>query len=1419
MFNTSKALAENQGQEVAQQNMLDNTAILMDKARTENINSSVFNGDIDGVRNQLDTKDVVTTPEQLFVSLVAGEGVDIEKIVKYATQLRGNNQIQDMIAKAEGDKIWFVSTFASILNNVFLPGHSARVDNEVIGNALNIELGFFEKSVASVDLMNELKDYYNVLGEDDKGIFLENLYNSVKETSGTVFDNPEEVASFFRKFQDYTASDASINNFFSVLDTVAYPVGIFAAMFKSAAKNGNAALANELANRELAATGLAKDILEGTSVSGVAPAEHLSSAFKAGKSPYTADGELLAGAEESIKKALADQAASREVQTIMDMAGPTGIDVKEYQHLVDKYDKLYKDAASPEIHSMSFKDVDDLGITYDIFYGDANLGGFLTKEHAERFAQKNGLKDFELITTDEGNYLLKGEYKHTFTINDNMPYDLDLKQATQHLYQFLHFPLQTIDSSAVNTRVIGVHQEDTARVAFEKLFKDAEKGLTARSNAKVEQVLKLGNDSGEVFKPDYLSLHLTPKEQASYYQKVSLRDISHVAHDKAIVDRLTFLGFKEVRYTGKHLDEQQMAGKVLTEAEATGFTGKSKIVTHVTNEGTQQLEMSGALIKEAYKKGERLVRTQDGKVLLIKESELQVKELDTVLPYRAGEQSRMYSDRYFTTMEFKGTRDGVEKMITNTMRTAPTHKAAEAWAKGMNEAMRILRDAASKNGAGLTSKELMRAMSKHVDNPMEIIEAVKKKEIPLDAEFSTKFDRESVQGTNTHTDSAIETAFNTGKLFTGKRGDSLKNVFGESAAIKSPKESIAKELSYVSRFINSATWRESQIDKLLKTFEGKLVPIEGGTKYENAMSAPLKTNVGTREQKYLKTLRNHIRVQLGVPSESALKHAARMREFARILEGVPRVGDWMSNKALDFAHGTVTQSLRTAVFHSYLGLANTQQFFVQANGAFVAAAIHPVYGALAAKNAMSLRIGLIFDSVGNEGSLRELAKITSALDAGITNVDEFLDTVKFIRETGILNGMKSSALHYVAEGAVNLETHLAAYTGGLKSATRKTFSTALKLGLAPFNRGEELARITSLDIARREWMKANPGKSFLTRGAKNAILARQETLTLGMSRANVGRMQEGLIAIPFQFAHYNWKLMESLLGKQFTVQEKASILPVAALLYGAEGVGLTALVDSLLPDGVIDSLTETQKLYIAEGIISGAIYQVSGTKTAVGSRVGPGGYFAKNIKAFTSEDLSFLAALAGPSGTFGIKEWEAAKEMLRLYNVDDIDLGEGLVEAFHIAFKGASSGYSNITKYAHALWGDGYLRSKAGQKIAQVSSLEAILALAGMGSYKEVMTYKAQDILKNTGRIKADLSKGLSSLFDRYISADSQSDRDFIYKLVVAYQQTIPEAILLDVLNTAHNTVTSSTKYDQNMNRLYISILKGHTDKTILTPN
>lgn len=1369
---------------------------------------------------------------EIISSAFAEEEAPIEQITDVAQAIDGRWTLQGAMQSAY-DQWGFWDWVGDFAHDIFLPGHDARVLRDVVSNVMGEEAksGFLFKDYADIA---ELRARLNRMSDEQKEEVVKAIEAVAKSETGLVWDNPKEVSDLFATFLYSDSLDSTIENAFTGIDVAGF-ISILKPLRALQVKTGNAAVASALGNKELAARAVASDVVNGTKMSGIdLSADLVKYATTTGQNPHLLVPKIMDGMKEETKQALADYAASREIAELAALTGHTGIDERTVRDIAEKWRAHYEKASIPHVREAVEATTDDLGSRWVLDIVDPNTSAnFATKEAAERFAKTLDLESYNIVGKIEGpweTFSIKGVVHHANTLDDVGSFAYEKSLLTRILPQWLQFPMQSLDSSAVLTRVIGVKKEDMVRQNFEKLWKKAFKGLKADSENKVIALLAEGDSisragkQGHVFTWAELEAKgITEAEKAAYYNVRTMRDIAFTMHDKALTDRLNFLGYSNFNYHkgSKIMPPFVMAGKEYSEAEAKGLM-RTQARRHAYDlERGQMVELNESIIDNLYKiDGKRLIHLSQGKetaegatdLVIASADNYSISKLTSTLSYREGEFSRIYQDKWFVAAEKDGYRSGVRGKYAATIRSAPTHKSAEEWVNAHNSALQIMKDVteeftkagkATLTKKGLPTKAYQTALLRAISQadviskwkPKEFVEDVLSGRLPMDTKLHVKFDREIPAGESV--DHIMEVMHTQGRLFTGQKGAALKSVAGDEAPTMGLKEAFASEVGYLARFTNIATWRESQIQKLLNTFKGRLQGHPGATPYETAMMGDRIGSWTIDEQKWLERMRHHIQTQLGVRSDEAVTSAARMKEFGLWLEG--KGYDKAAQVSYNLGHRSPAQALRGAVFHSYLGLFNIAQFFVQANGAAVAMTAHPIHGLKAALEYAPLRIGIMFDTLGNKAALESLASKIDFASLGLKNKQEFLDTVRLVRESGLLNDIKSSALYYVKEGAINLESDMAAFTSGFARAASRAGNATLQAGLVPFNRGEEMSRLIAMGVAKRMWKEANPGKNMLDRQAVNEILALTEKYTIGMSRANVGRMQQGWLSIPFQFAQYNWKLAESLLGRgTFTPAEKARILTGMTALYGADGMGLGFMFDEIYGSADIDKNT---KIGIMQGAISWALAEAYGVDTAIGHRVGPIGYFSDLKDAFLDPKNAPIELFGGASLSAAGKEWDVITGVMEMYRSTDDWTAEHTLATGNLVLGGISSGWKNSTKYLTAMWGDGMLKSRYGDALAQIDTKQALLGAMGITPLQEWEISQMFNISREMKEEKEDLVKSMTAALNGMSSAKSDAEYKRYQDQYRYLWNTLPTQIALEVDKQARSRATRMESMFEFMER------------------
>lgn len=817
-------------------------------------------------------------------------------------------------------------------------------------------------------------------------------------------------------------------------------------------------------------------------------------------------------------------------------------------------------------------------------------------------------------------------------------------------------PKHAASELAVEERVIGVHAEAKTRHDLSKFLESSFNKLDKKSKEKVRSVLQEGNDysdaGGKYGKEfNYTELRakgLSEDEAAAYFAARQVRMVSYHLRNGEMVRALKAEGMKEIEFLGTG---ERYAGRVLEQQEAGQALGK---IIYDVGEGKPYV-VSSQTIEDSYKAGKRIVRLkqpvrmENGKHyshVLVDESSASAREITTALHYRPGEFSRIYSDQYFITVKKMAEVDGQVKEISETVRTAASPREATEFVEAHRKAI----DGLFKGT--ISDVELEKLVGKY--GPIdELKERFMKGELDGYASMDFHYTRNREEFLN----GSISEAMTNGRLFTSKRSDKLFSVDRDRVNTLDVFKSLEHEVSNISRVVNISMWRENMIRKWVNTF-GDMLPQRSGNDVADFFAASgARFTKGTPEAQFAERTHRYILRQIGVKNDEE-----------RMWEGLTRVLTekmFTGNEAIESLGAKIRQKswlgfIRNVNFNFNLGMFNPAQLLVQANGAATAFILSPLHGAKAAMTFPLLRMALMSD---RPDVWRRFAQIEKLKNLGLSNEAEFVELVRAVRKTGIIDNLKSTALWNLEEGALNI------FAGYPRRAVQSHTMF--------FNRGEEFSRLVSFDVARREWMAANPGRAWNTDEALKHIVVRMDDLTQNMTKANLARFQEGVLSIPLQFAQYNIKLAANVMtafakggkGRGFTRREATQLMVGHILLYGAAGNGLYMLADEFLGTELKDQLTPEQKELIAQGAVSWALDMLAevatgeGAKVAMGSRLGSFDYWQRLAEGIYKPEANFFEALLGPTVS-SARRMGAVVDIARLWHKDPDVTGQDVLEGF-----------------------------------------------------------------------------------------------------------------------------------------------------------
>lgn len=604
--------------------------------------------------------------------------------------------------------------------------------------------------------------------------------------------------------------------------------------------------------------------------------------------------------------------------------------------------------------------------------------------------------------------------------------------------------------------------------------------------------------------------------------------------------------------------------------------------------------------------------------------------------------------------------------------------------------------------------------------------------------------------------------------FNNHRSDDLIMEYGGKEAMNfDPVNAMFKDFGSTAQHYVFNHYTETAINSWIKSAGREGSGWQLGTslnpRIQFAEAKPL-DELGNRKASELQRQRNIILNRMGVVHTEAFKTmkraGAEVQEFVFDKSGIRLNRDPLKG---------VTKGMLQIGFQSAFGFMNIGQFFVQGYHGLTIAAISPRAGFRAFATAPATRAILLApkDSATEAGLIKNLAKFTG------DTVDEVAEELRYIRETGrdILQGS-------LVEDGTGAQWGLSGWKGesfipskvrdGMNTMAR-TGSAALDVGLTPFKEGELFARLTGIKTAVREYREANPGASILTAEAKQWITRREQALTFRMTNANRAFMQEGFGKLPTQWFTYSLRAMENLIiGRDFTVAERARMAAVLMPMFGLTGFGAAKATDYLAERMGIDSASEVHTL-LQYGILDTLLEFATGQELDIASRLAPITLFSDVWQGVKGDKAPWEVAL-GPSGDIIGKMVGAVSETVsELFDGNSVSMTEDAVRMIR-----QFSGIDNIYK-ARGIYQNGVYRSRNGRALSEIEmdTGDAVGQLLGFAP-REVSEWYAETTWEyRHSRELKDFTTNLKIDFDRAMELWDEGEEERSLRLLDAISHKI----------------------------------------------
>jgi len=533
---------------------------------------------------------------------------------------------------------------------------------------------------------------------------------------------------------------------------------------------------------------------------------------------------------------------------------------------------------------------------------------------------------------------------------------------------------------------VGVHQQSRYTKLLTNFVRPSIEKLNKAERVALDNALVFGDKEGKVWSEAELAgLDLSKRAREAYYKVRALRDVMWQVRNDAAAKSLIKRGFKEFK-PSVAIAEGKLFGK-----ETTPQIGK--FVYNVDTQKTSRV--SDTYLEQANRDGLVFVELAEPvmlngkyrKTIAMKAGSYSTAKPADVIPYRAGEYRRIYSDEYFVKITKEVDIDGVTQEYVTTHRTAVSAKEANDYVKALKAAQDDY----------LAGKLDLVAASRHLEawgwKPEEAIIAFERGDFD-GAKFDVRYNRMD--------EDYVNETIGLSSSFSSKRGDKVLSVRGEDTVnTLSPLDSIASEIGNTAYVASVTEWRESNVIRWFNTFADDLPAEVRNMAPEQAFVHMLNhegSYIGqSKRLQMAQKVQEYIVAQLNITTKEEKQYLGAMRLLSESIEGagggskpIAKIGMFL-RQTKDYPTWA-----RTIAFHSFFAF-NPVQFFMQGMNAFNAVAISPLHGMKAAQVSSMYALALTSDQ---ESIWRNVAKFNKLGTLGLgMNEDEFVESVRAIRRS------------------------------------------------------------------------------------------------------------------------------------------------------------------------------------------------------------------------------------------------------------------------------------------------------------------------------------------------------------------------------------------------------------------------------------
>lgn len=1051
-------------------------------------------------------------------------------------------------------------------------------------------------------------------------------------------------------------------------------------------------------------------------------------------------------------------------------------------------------------------------------------GGFSEARQAQRYANSLGYgSSGEVIRDESGQYFVK--LKRDMPEYGFFTNVLNVK-ATNHLSRRVLNARMLSDDFLANMAQVAGNKRNKIIKGLSENFQEPFRHLKTEQRETLSQILAVGENEGKWWTDDELNTlvrrthgrDITDAEKVAYRTAQDINDVEYTLRNDDAYKQKLIKGFQTASFDtgiGQIDNANALVDRDLSRIAGTErvFNVSDRVHYHVGQPAPiERLQQQGYIAVTT----ENPVKLADGttiKTFLMKGNDLDIKPLERAqIAYRAGGH-RMYSGKYFVKQTVKGAQPDTGQVFLespNTYIVAETPAEASFWANHMEQARVAYLD-------GKGPSEIDEIFGGHSGFPDgdEFIRNMETGLYDKKHPFVVKFDREMPDeyiqtGQQVNLADESEDGYSswlrtTGRMYYSRKGEALKDFEGNLAPTLDPFKTIDKSLSNIANITSFSDYKASSVERWLNTFG----------KYTNIREVDPSNLTQFAESKFAKGInqkivqageaqREIIQRNIGWKTELDFQQEQYTRNFIEWVGGDDLTGprskiaktvvSWWDNKS-------PLESLRGMAFDMKLGLFNVAQLPLQIGTAAAAISLSPKLGMQGFAGGVFIRHFLTKagTDAALDGYIQRGVHGLVGLEAG-----EFKQMFKSAKQSGFFDIGGTHQL--IGQHGPN------SVAGGNFLRSDGPVRTA---GRFFFNEGEIANRAVAWRIAWGEAAEKFPN-SIDKMGAEfqRHVAGRAEQYAFNMSEQSGAWWQRGVLSIPTQFWAYNVRMMEAMVGGEFTRAQRARLMLGQSLLYGSAGLPVVPFISEKLKTANAEKMDPTKSTLdtfvgkLDRGLLDTALYEMTGIDASVGKRYGTGEFLTETTKTFLP---TAIKDILGISSNFGDKSagdvfagatgsimGETAKNLVDVLKYAAAESGADIDEIpmTREALLKTASGISTVGNglKAYMVFKYGTILTNRGTTVA--AGLPPQQAFASALSFSPGQQDQLSTLMAHRLERKESVEQAARVIQNyRTRMLNEPDNRQEIMQQINIFTKLLPTDIRKDALRKAHQT-TSKSLYD-----------------------